>query len=97
MPPPSTPTARPFLRQRPSPGIGLLSGRFPCGNRGGPEGGRKAAGLPLLQQPEQRGGDGVRRQRIYRPWTAGYFSVNAQKSPQIEGTFEFFVFFSASC
>ena len=36
---------------------------------------------------------GVRRQRLYRSWTTGYFSVNARNSPQIEGSFDVFCVF----
>ena len=58
-----------FSGRCPAQRSGLLSGRFPCGDRDGPEGGRKAAGLPLLQRTEQCSGDGVRRKQ------AGYFLV----------------------
>ena len=46
-----------------------------------------------LDTTKQCGGDGVRRQRLYRSWTTGYFSVNARNSPQIEGSFDVFCVF----
>ena len=71
---------------------GLLPGRFPCGDRGGPERGRETADLPLFQRTKQCGGDGVRRQRLYHPGAAGYFPVNSRNSPQFEGSFELYIF-----
>ena len=71
---------------------GLLPGRFPCGDRGGPEGGRETADLPLFQRTKQCGGDGVCRQRLYHPGAAGYFPVNSRNSPQFEGSFELYIF-----
>ena len=53
----------------------------------------ETADLPLFQRTKQCGGDGVRRQRLYRSWTTGYFSVNARNSPQIEGSFDVFCVF----
>lgn len=72
--------------------LGLLPGRFPCGDRGGPERGRETADLPLFQRTKQCGGDGVCRQRLYHPGAAGYFPVNSRNSPQFEGSFELYIF-----
>ena len=61
---------------------GLLPGRFPCGDRGGPERGRETADLSLFQRAEQCGGNGVHCQRLYRPGQARYFPVRTpSKSP----------------
>ena len=61
-------------------------------DRGGPEGGRETADLPLFQRTKQCGGDGVCRQRLYHPGAAGYFPVNSRNSPQFEGSFELYIF-----
>lgn len=72
--------------------LAFYPGRFPCGDRGGLEGGRETADLPLFQRTKQCGGDGVCRQRLYHPGAAGYFPVNSRNSPQFEGSFELYIF-----